>query len=76
VGELNREAAVVGDRRFWIEVQGMKLMNDQEVSQRDVNDPSMNISGTDPRSQRVSGATVRAGEGDRTSPHRLAAPST
>jgi len=42
---FNREAAVVGDRRFWIEVRAMKLMNDQEVSQQDVNDPTMNVKG-------------------------------
>ena len=59
---------MVGDRRFWIEVQGMKLMNDQEVSQRDVNDPSMNIKGP---TLGLNGYPVRpfcAGEADRTSP--------
>jgi hypothetical protein len=42
---FNREAAVVGDRRFWIELQGMKLMNDQQVKQTDVSDPTMNVRG-------------------------------
>ena len=30
---FTREAAVVGDRQFWIELRGMKLMNDQAIKQ-------------------------------------------
>ena len=32
---FTREAAVVGDNHFWIELRGMKLMNDQGIKQRD-----------------------------------------
>jgi len=32
---FSREAAVVGDKHFWIELRGMKLMNDQNISQPD-----------------------------------------
>ncbi|MFN8640775.1 MAG: hypothetical protein U0802_03620 [Candidatus Binatia bacterium] len=42
---FNREAAVVGDRRFWIELRGMKLMNDQQIKQPDVTDPTKNVEG-------------------------------
>jgi hypothetical protein len=42
---FTREAAVVGDRRFWIELQGMKLNNDQQIKQTDVSDPTKNVEG-------------------------------
>lgn len=42
---FNREAAVVGDGRFWIELQGMKLMNDQQIKQTDVTDPTKTVEG-------------------------------
>lgn len=42
---FTREAAVVGDRSFWIELRGMKLMNDQQIKQPDVNDPTKNVEG-------------------------------
>ncbi len=31
---FTREAAVVGERHFWIELRGMKLMNDQTIKQQ------------------------------------------
>ena len=42
---FTREAATVGDRHFWIELQAMKLNNDQEISQPDVTDPTKNVEG-------------------------------
>ncbi|HSQ00127.1 MAG TPA: hypothetical protein VL049_23135 [Candidatus Dormibacteraeota bacterium] len=42
---FTREAATVGDRHFWIELQGMKLSNDQQIKQPDVNDPTKNVEG-------------------------------
>ena len=32
---FTREAAVVGDKRFWVELRGMSLMNDQAIKQTD-----------------------------------------
>jgi hypothetical protein len=32
---FTREAAVVGEKHFWIELRGMKLMNDQSIKQQD-----------------------------------------
>lgn len=42
---FNREAAVVGDKHFWIELQAMKLNNDQSIKQPDVTDPTKNVEG-------------------------------
>ncbi|MBX3026272.1 hypothetical protein KF840_15290 [bacterium] len=42
---FNREAAVVGDGHFWIELQAMKLNNDQAIKQPDVTDPTKNVEG-------------------------------
>ena len=42
---FNREAAVVGDGHFWVELQAMKLNNDQAIKQPDVTDPTKNIEG-------------------------------
>lgn len=42
---FTRETAVVGDRKFWIELRGIKLYNDQAIKQPDVNDPTKNVEG-------------------------------
>lgn len=42
---FTREAAVVGDRKFWIELRAMKLNNDQQIKQTDVSDPTRNVEG-------------------------------
>lgn len=42
---FTREAVVVGDRKFWIELRGMKLMNDQAIKQTDVSDPTRTVEG-------------------------------
>jgi hypothetical protein len=47
---FTREAAVVGDKHFWIELRGMKLMDDQGINQTDstgakFDGPTLNLSG-------------------------------
>jgi hypothetical protein len=42
---FTREAAVVGDRSFWVEVRAMKLNDDQEIKQTDVTDPTKKVEG-------------------------------
>jgi hypothetical protein len=42
---FNREAAVVGDKHFWMELQAMKLNNDQAIKQPDVTDATKNVEG-------------------------------
>ena len=47
---FSREAAVVGDKHFWIELRGMKLMDDQGITQRDTtgtkfDGPTLNLAG-------------------------------
>jgi hypothetical protein len=40
---FTREAAVVGDGHFWIEIQAMKLNDDSQIDQPDVTDPTKTI---------------------------------
>src|SRR5215813_480950 len=47
---FTREAAVVGDKHFWIELRGMYLADDQGISQRDsagvkFHGPTLNLAG-------------------------------
>src|SRR5262250_1515393 len=47
---FTREAAVVGDNHFWIELRGMYLANDQGITQRDsagvkFEGPTLNLAG-------------------------------
>jgi hypothetical protein len=47
---FTREAAVVGDKHFWIEMRGMLLMDDQGIKQTDTNGvkfdgPTLNFAG-------------------------------
>jgi hypothetical protein len=42
---FNREAAVVGDGHFWVELQAMKLNDDSQIDQADVTDPTKTVRG-------------------------------